>query len=74
MSQLVRLADAVPAHALETTTEVPTAAPVAGRMYDVRGLKGNAIVERLIPARTGLQALQRGRITGETDQSHNKDE
>ena len=40
---------------------------MAGRVDDLRGLKENVIVGRLIPAGTGLKAHQRVRIAGEDE-------
>ncbi len=57
----------ISAASFETTTKVLTEASVAGRVDDLRGLKENVIVGRLIPAGTGLDAHQRVRIAGEDE-------
>jgi len=57
----------ISAASFETTTKVLTEASVAGRVDDLRGLKENVIVGRLIPAGTGLKAHQRVRIAGEDE-------
>ena len=55
----------ISAASFETTTKVLTEAAVAGKVDELRGLKENVIVGRLIPAGTGLKAHQRVRIAGE---------
>ncbi len=55
----------ISAASFETTTKVLTEAAVAGKIDELRGLKENVIVGRLIPAGTGLKAHQRVRIAGE---------
>ena len=57
----------ISAASFETTTKVLTEASVAGRVDNLRGLKENVIVGRLIPAGTGLDAHQRVRIAGEDE-------
>ncbi len=57
----------ISAASFETTTKVLTEAAVAGRVDDLRGLKENVIVGRLIPAGTGLKTHQRVRIAGEDE-------
>ncbi len=55
----------ISAASFETTTKVLTEAAVEGKIDELRGLKENVIVGRLIPAGTGLAAHQRVRIAGE---------
>ena len=55
----------VSAASFQHTTKVLTESSVAGRVDDLRGLKENVIVGRLIPAGTGLDAHRRVRIKGE---------
>ncbi len=55
----------VSAASFQLTTRVLTEASVAGRVDDLRGLKENVIVGRLIPAGTGLNAYRRFRIANE---------
>ena len=57
----------ISAASFETTTEVLTQASVAGRVDELRGLKENVIVGRLIPAGTGFRVHQRVRIAGEDE-------
>ena len=55
----------VSAASFQLTTRVLTEASVAGRVDDLRGLKENVIVGRLIPAGTGLDVHRRVKIAGE---------
>ncbi len=55
----------VSAASFQLTTRVLTEASVAGKIDDLRGLKENVIVGRLIPAGTGLEIHQRVKIVGE---------
>ena len=57
----------VSAASFQLTTRVLTEASVAGKVDDLRGLKENVIVGRLIPAGTGLPVHQRVRIQGEDE-------
>ena len=57
----------VSAASFQLTTRVLTEASVAGKMDDLRGLKENVIVGRLIPAGTGLDVHQRVKIAGEDE-------
>ena len=53
------------AASFQYTTKVLTEASAAGKVDDLRGLKENVIVGRLIPAGTGLDVHRRVRIAGE---------
>ena len=55
----------VSAASFQLTTRVLTEASVAGKVDELKGLKENVIVGRLIPAGTGLEAYQRVKIAGE---------
>ena len=57
----------VSAASFQLTTRVLTEASVAGKVDDLRGLKENVIVGRLIPAGTGLGAYRRIHIKGEDE-------
>ena len=57
----------VSAASFQLTTRVLTEASVAGKVDELRGLKENVIVGRLIPAGTGLDVHQRVRIRGEDE-------
>ena len=57
----------VSAASFQLTTRVLTEASVAGKVDDLRGLKENVIVGRLIPAGTGLEVHQRVKIAGEDE-------
>ena len=57
----------VSAASFQLTTRVLTEASVAGKVDDLRGLKENVIVGRLIPAGTGLEVHQRVKISGEDE-------
>ena len=57
----------ISAASFETTTKVLTEASVAGKVDNLRGLKENVIVGRLIPAGTGFKVHQRVRIAGEDE-------
>ena len=47
----------ISAASFQETTRVLTEAAISGKVDDLRGLKENVIVGRLIPAGTGLSAL-----------------
>ncbi len=57
----------ISAASFQLTTRVLTEASVAGKVDDLRGLKENVIVGRLIPAGTGLDIHQRVKIAGEDE-------
>ena len=57
----------VSAASFQLTTRVLTEASIAGKVDDLRGLKENVIVGRLIPAGTGLEVHQRVKIAGEDE-------
>jgi DNA-directed RNA polymerase subunit beta' len=49
----------ISASSFQETTKVLTEAAISGRTDDLRGLKENVIMGRLIPAGTGLPAYKR---------------
>ncbi len=55
----------ISAASFQLTTKVLTEASVTGKVDDLRGLKENVIVGRLIPAGTGLKGHRQVRIQGE---------
>ncbi len=55
------------ASAFQETTKVLTEAAIAGKTDDLRGIKENIIMGRLIPAGTGLPAYKRLRVVVEDD-------
>jgi DNA-directed RNA polymerase subunit beta' len=59
----------ISASSFQETTKVLTEAAIQGKTDDLRGLKENVIMGRLIPAGTGLPAYRRLRmiVEGETD-------
>jgi DNA-directed RNA polymerase subunit beta' len=59
----------ISAASFQETTRVLTEAAVAGKKDDLRGLKENVIVGRLIPAGTGLSYHEerRKRLAGEVE-------
>ena len=57
----------ISAAAFQHTARVLTEAAVAGKVDELRGLKENVIVGRLIPAGTGLDAYRRIRLKGENE-------
>ena len=57
----------VSAASFQLTTRVLTEASVAGKVDELRGLKENVIVGRLIPAGTGLNVYRRIRLKGEDE-------
>ena len=57
----------VSAASFQLTTRVLTEASVAGKVDELRGLKENVIVGRLIPAGTGLDSYHRIRLKGEDE-------
>ena len=57
----------VSAASFQLTTRVLTEASVAGKVDELRGLKENVIVGRLIPAGTGLSVYRRIRLKGEDE-------
>ncbi len=58
----------ISASSFQETTKVLTEAAVSGRVDDLRGLKENVIMGRLIPAGTGLGAYKRLEIVCEDTQ------
>lgn len=56
----------ISAASFQETTRVLTAASIGGKRDDLRGLKENVIVGRLIPAGTGFSYHQQRRQSGET--------
>ncbi len=59
----------ISASAFQETTKVLTEAAIAGKIDELRGLKENVIMGRLIPAGTGLSAYKRCEVVVE-DGSH----
>ena len=57
----------ISAASFQETTRVLTEAAVSGKRDDLRGLKENVIVGRLIPAGTGSYMNQMRRIAHERD-------
>jgi DNA-directed RNA polymerase subunit beta' len=57
----------ISASSFQETTKVLTEAAICGKTDDLRGLKENVIMGRLIPAGTGLPAYQRLRVLTERD-------
>jgi len=57
----------ISASSFQETTKVLTEASICGKTDDLRGLKENVIMGRLIPAGTGLRAYQRLRVATEAD-------
>jgi DNA-directed RNA polymerase subunit beta' len=53
------------ASAFQETTKVLTEAAIAGKTDDLRGLKENVIMGRLIPAGTGFAAYRRVEVTAD---------
>ncbi len=58
----------ISASSFQETTKVLTEASIYGKTDDLRGLKENVIMGRLIPAGTGLAAYRRLRVTTDEDQ------
>ncbi|MFI5299335.1 MAG: DNA-directed RNA polymerase subunit beta', partial [Polyangiales bacterium] len=59
----------ISASSFQETTKVLTEAAIQGKVDDLRGLKENVIMGRLIPAGTGLPAYKRLRMIVEGDTS-----
>jgi DNA-directed RNA polymerase subunit beta' len=55
----------ISAASFQETTRVLTEAAISGRVDDLRGLKENVIVGRLIPAGTGLSTYTRAEVMGQ---------
>ncbi|NTV46126.1 MAG: hypothetical protein HGB11_06320, partial [Chlorobiales bacterium] len=55
----------ISAASFQETTRVLTEAAILGKRDDLRGLKENVIVGRLIPAGTGLKRYRNIRLTNE---------
>jgi DNA-directed RNA polymerase subunit beta' len=55
----------ISAASFQETTRVLTEAAISGRVDDLRGLKENVIVGRLIPAGTGLTSYSRAEVVGQ---------
>ncbi|HVY45879.1 MAG TPA: hypothetical protein VHB21_08375, partial [Minicystis sp.] len=53
----------------QETTKVLTEAAICGKTDDLRGLKENVIMGRLIPAGTGLPAYKRLQVVVEGEQA-----
>ncbi len=60
----------ISASSFQETTKVLTEAAIQGKTDDLRGLKENVIMGRLIPAGTGLPAYKRLNVVVEGDQTH----
>jgi DNA-directed RNA polymerase subunit beta' len=63
----------ISASSFQETTKVLTEAAICGKTDDLRGLKENVIMGRLIPAGTGLPAYKRLQIVVETEDSRGND-
>ena len=57
----------ISASSFQETTKVLTEASICGKTDDLRGLKENVIMGRLIPAGTGLPAYKRLRVVVDTE-------
>jgi DNA-directed RNA polymerase subunit beta' len=57
----------ISASSFQETTKVLTEAAIAGKVDDLRGIKENVIMGRLIPAGTGLPAYKRLKIVVDDD-------
>ena len=60
----------ISAASFQETTKVLTEAAISGKTDDLRGLKENVIMGRLIPAGTGLPAYKRLQVIVEGDDIH----
>jgi DNA-directed RNA polymerase subunit beta' len=60
----------ISASSFQETTKVLTEASIYGKTDDLRGLKENVIMGRLVPAGTGLPAYRRLRVTTDEDEGH----
>ncbi len=60
----------ISASSFQETTKVLTEASICGKTDDLRGLKENVIMGRLIPAGTGLPAYRRLRVLTEDEDGH----
>ena len=60
----------ISASSFQETTKVLTEAAICGKTDDLRGLKENVIMGRLIPAGTGLPAYKRLQVVVEGDVQH----
>jgi DNA-directed RNA polymerase subunit beta' len=60
----------ISASSFQETTKVLTEAAICGKTDDLRGLKENVIMGRLIPAGTGLPAYKRLQVIVEGDAQH----
>jgi len=60
----------ISASSFQETTKVLTEAAIQGKTDDLRGLKENVIMGRLIPAGTGLPAYKRMQLVVEGDVQH----
>ena len=58
----------ISASSFQETTKVLTEAAICGKTDDLRGLKENVIMGRLIPAGTGLPAYKRLAVIVETEE------
>jgi DNA-directed RNA polymerase subunit beta' len=59
----------ISAASFQETTRVLTEAAISGKVDDLRGLKENVIVGRLIPAGTGLSNYTRAEVAGQGDEA-----
>jgi DNA-directed RNA polymerase subunit beta' len=59
----------ISAASFQETTRVLTEAAIRGKIDDLRGLKENVIVGRLIPAGTGLSNYTRAEVAGQGDEA-----
>jgi DNA-directed RNA polymerase subunit beta' len=57
----------ISASSFQETTKVLTEAAICGKTDDLRGIKENVIMGRLIPAGTGLPAYKRLQVVVEQD-------
>ena len=60
----------ISASSFQETTKVLTEAAICGKTDDLRGLKENVIMGRLIPAGTGLPAYKRLQVVVEGEMQH----
>ena len=63
----------ISAASFQETTRVLTEAAIMGKKDDLRGLKENVIVGRLIPAGTGLAYHKNRRTRGQVDRVRGRD-
>ena len=63
----------ISAASFQETTRVLTEAAISGKVDDLRGLKENVIVGRLIPAGTGLSLYAKSELLAQGDERRSED-